>query len=68
MRHAAMTLLFLMLFVSSALAFVGNMRTHKFHVDDCRTVKRMNEANKVQFQTRKQAVKSGYVPCKVCRP
>lgn len=68
MRHIALTLLFFMMLISSALAFVGNMRTHKFHVDDCRTVKKMNDDNKIPFQTRQQAVKSGCVPCKVCQP
>ena len=66
MQCVVMTLIFVMLFVSSALAFVGNMRTHKFHVDNCRTIKKMNADNRITFETRKQAIKSGYVPCKVC--
>lgn len=68
MKHVALTIILLMLLVSSALAFVGNSKTMKFHIETCRTIKKMNNANRVKIATREQAIKSGYVPCKVCRP
>ena len=68
MKHIVLAISFVMLFVSTALAFVGNSKTMKFHVETCRTIKNMNDSNRVKIATREQAVKSGYVPCKVCRP
>jgi methylphosphotriester-DNA--protein-cysteine methyltransferase len=68
MRHIIMPLIFLVLFISSTLTFVGNIRTHKFHVITCRTIKNMNDDNRIMFQSRKQAIESDYMPCKVCRP
>lgn len=68
MRHITLAIVFTMMLVSTALAFVGNSKTMKFHVETCRTIKNMNEANRVKIATREQAVKSGYVPCKICRP
>ncbi|WP_224983007.1 Ada metal-binding domain-containing protein [Geomonas agri] len=58
----------MLFFVTSAFAFVGNKKTHKFHNDDCPSAKRINPANKVRFDSRDQAIKNGYVPCKICRP
>ena len=49
-------------------SYIGNAHTHKFHYSDCRYVGRMNEDNKVYFESRDEAVDAGYVPCKVCRP
>lgn len=51
-----------------ALAYIGNYNTHKFHHDGCRYVSKMNEGNKVYFETRGEAIDQGYVPCKICRP
>ena len=48
--------------------YVANARTGKFHYASCRWVAKMNPGNKVYFNTRDDAVNSGYVPCKVCRP
>lgn len=51
-----------------AANYVGNARTYKFHVANCRYVGQMNEGNKVYFDSRDEAINSGYVPCKICRP
>jgi len=53
---------------ASALAYVGNLNSHKFHEDHCRWVRRMNEENKVYIENRTDAIRQGYIPCKVCRP
>ncbi len=58
----------LLSFAATALAYIGNHNTYKFHHDGCRYVARMNEGNKVWFDTREEAINAGYIPCKVCRP
>ena len=51
-----------------AANYIGNSNSGKFHYADCRTVKKMNPANKVNFSSREEAVSAGYIPCKVCNP
>lgn len=46
--------------------FIGNKRSLKFHSPSCRYLPA--EKNRVYFATRDQAIKEGYVPCKVCKP
>jgi len=48
--------------------YIGNRNTGKFHYASCYWVTRMNPANKVPFKTRDEAIRAGYVPCKVCKP
>jgi len=64
------TILFMLILPIFAYASdcVGNARTHKFHYAGCYYVSRMNENNKVWFETREEASSAGYIPCKVCRP
>ena len=68
MRHIYLTIIFIVMLVSTATTFVGDSKTMKFHIETCRTIKNMNDSNRVKIATKEQAVKSGYVPCKVCRP
>jgi len=49
-------------------AFIGNMRSHKFHRPDCRWAKKISPGNRVCFKSRQEAIDQGYTPCKVCRP
>lgn len=51
-----------------ASSYVGNSNTGKFHYADCHFVGKMNPNNRVYFNTRDEAVKAGYVPCKRCKP
>ena len=51
-----------------AAEYIGNANSHKFHYESCQWVKKMNNANKVYLATREEAIKKGYVPCKVCDP
>ena len=46
--------------------YLGNPRSMKFHYASCRTIKHLE--NFIPFQTRDEAIDSGYVPCKVCNP
>ena len=51
-----------------ASTYVGNANTKKFHYADCSSVGKMNPKNRVDFNTRDEAINSGYVPCKRCNP
>lgn len=44
----------------------GNVKSKKFHRQDCRYYSCRNCL--AQFQTREDAIKAGYIPCKVCKP
>ena len=48
--------------------YIGNSNTGKFHLASCRYVSKMNDENKVFFNSRESAIASGYQPCKVCNP
>jgi micrococcal nuclease len=39
-----------------------------FHRPDCLNAKRILEKNKIIFQTRDEALDSGYSPCRTCKP
>ncbi len=53
---------------SDALAYIGNKSSHIFHYADCPGVKSMSEKNKVEFDTREEAIEAGYTPCSSCNP
>ncbi|MGQ9498707.1 MAG: thermonuclease family protein [Desulfotomaculales bacterium] len=48
--------------------YIGNLRSKKFHRPDCEGVAEMSPANRVHFETREEAVRQGYEPCRLCRP
>ena len=49
--------------------YVLNTSTMKFHLPTCRTLKRMNGANKQDYKgTRNNIIAQGYSPCGVCNP
>lgn len=51
-----------------AANYVGNANSRKFHFADCSWVGKMNPANRVDFNTRDEAINAGYIPCKRCQP
>lgn len=51
-----------------ASTYVGNSNSRKFHFANCSTLKKMNLKNRVSFNSRDEAIKAGYVPCKRCKP
>lgn len=53
---------------SAEAACVGNVKSLKFHYEDCRWAKKMKEENKVYFETREEALEQGYVSCGSCNP
>lgn len=49
--------------------YILNTNTHKFHLPDCKSVKKMKDKNKEVFTgTRDQVIAKGYEPCKICNP
>lgn len=46
--------------------FVAKKNGKIFHKVDCKFAKKIK--HKVKFKSRKQAVKKGYKPCKICKP
>lgn len=48
--------------------YVASRNREPFHKATCRWAKKISPANVEQFNSRKQAVKAGHRPCKVCRP
>ena len=53
---------------SSVVMYIGNKKSHVFHLESCGSVKKMNENNKVEFDSRDEAVAEGYKPCSNCNP
>lgn len=48
--------------------YVGSKNSNKYHYPDCKWAKKISPKNLVTFKTAEEAVKAGYVPCKVCKP
>jgi hypothetical protein len=48
--------------------YIANSNSGKFHVASCKWVGEMSEEHKVYYSSREDAIKAGYVPCKVCNP
>lgn len=65
-----LVLVTLLMTMSTALAttYVGSVNSDKFHYTYCRYAKRIYDENKIYFYSRDEALNSGYIPCKVCRP
>lgn len=53
---------------NTGTTYVGNKNSQVFHSVDCGAVEKMAEKNRVYFNSRNDAVKEGYIPCKSCNP
>lgn len=49
-------------------SYIGNSNSMKFHDSDCRYGLKVSDVNRVTFDSRSDAINSGYKPCKVCDP
>ena len=49
-------------------SYIGNSQTGKFHAPGCGDVDKMDNANKVAFSSRSEAISAGYSPCGHCHP
>jgi len=54
--------------VPSGGVYIGNKNSKKFHRPDCQWAQKIAPYNRVIFKSRDEAIRAGYVPCKVCRP
>ena len=54
--------------LEATTTYIGNRKTKKFHLSDCKSVSEMNESNKVAISSRDEAIELGYAPCKRCNP
>lgn len=48
--------------------YIGNKSSKKFHETYCSGVSDIKEKNKVTLNSREEAIKKGYTPCKKCNP
>ncbi len=48
--------------------YVGSKNSNKYHYPTCKWAKKISSKNLVTFKTAEEAVKAGYIPCKVCKP
>lgn len=51
-----------------AANYVGNANSKIFHYADCTSAGRMKAENRVNFNSRDEAIQQGYRPCKKCSP
>ncbi|WP_194174734.1 Ada metal-binding domain-containing protein [Desulfofundulus thermobenzoicus] len=51
----------------SAGKYIGNSNSKKFHYPDCQWAQKISPSNRVEFNTREEAVNAGYQPCEGCR-
>ena len=49
-------------------AYIGSVKSDKFHKPSCRHAKKIASYNEIWFKNRQDAYDNGYVPCKVCKP
>lgn len=48
--------------------YIGNKRSYSFHRPGCKAAEKIPEKSKIIFHNRSDAIKVGYIPCKVCKP
>lgn len=48
--------------------YVASSNSGKFHKPSCKWGQKISENNKITFNSRQDAINSGYVPCKSCNP
>ncbi|MDI6870396.1 MAG: Ada metal-binding domain-containing protein [Bacillota bacterium] len=46
----------------------ASAKSNKFHYPYCQWAKKISPANLIVFKSREEALKAGYIPCKVCKP
>ena len=62
--------IFLLFFVNIAqpAEFWGSIKTNKYHYPSCKKAKKIKPLHLVIFTSPEDAIKAGYIPCKVCKP
>jgi len=54
--------------VASQGAYIGSVKSDKYHLPSCRYAKAIDWANEIWFQTKEEAAIAGYKSCGVCNP
>lgn len=57
-------------FVGNAIGaeFWGSKNSNKYHYPTCKWAQKIKPQNLVKFNSPEEAIKAGYIPCKVCNP
>jgi methylphosphotriester-DNA--protein-cysteine methyltransferase len=53
---------------SSVATYVGSKNSNVYHLPSCRYVTKITKEHLITFETKDEAQKKGYRPCKVCKP
>ena len=53
---------------ASEKAFVGSVKSDKYHYPSCRWAEKIKPENEIWFSSSQDARNQGYVPCGVCSP
>jgi len=54
--------------VAAFAEFWASKKSYKYHYPACKWAQKIKPANLVKFNTAQEAIRAGYVPCKVCKP
>lgn len=63
--------LFVFIFTKSVAAnykYVVPAKSNKYHYPSCRWAQKFRSENSATFNSAKDALRAGYIPCKVCKP
>lgn len=61
-------ILFFIPVLTFAAEYWGSKKSNKYHYPTCHAAQRINPGNLIKFNSPEEAQKSGYVPCKICKP
>lgn len=53
---------------NSNTKYVASIKREKFHLESCEWAKKIDNSNKITYNSRELAIKSGKTPCDVCNP
>jgi len=48
--------------------YVASRKSNKYHLPNCSAAQRIKAENLIGFTSREDVLRTGYVPCKICRP
>ena len=54
--------------VAGNYKYVVPAKSNKYHYPSCRWAQKFSSKNLVTFNSAKDALGAGYIPCKVCKP
>lgn len=53
---------------NNGINYVASSNSNKFHSQYCSQAHKINDANKITFSSRDEAINAGYEPCGICHP